>query len=83
MNPMVFIHKIPLSPLCLDTLNSLPNDILELQTLLRSLLKNIIVNNYKEDLIRELVYQFPELYSEKVDVFKDASLYHKAHTFDL
>lgn len=42
-----------------------------------------LYNNYKEDLIRELVSQFPELYSEKVDVFKDASLYHKAHTFDL
>ena len=42
-----------------------------------------LYNNYKEDLIRELVSQFPELYSEKVDVFKDASLYHKVHTFDL
>ena len=42
-----------------------------------------LYNNYKEDLIRELVSQFPKLYSEKVDVFKDASLYHKVHTFDL
>jgi hypothetical protein len=42
-----------------------------------------LYNNYKEDLIRELVSQFPKLHSEKVDVFKDASLYHKYYTFDL
>ena len=42
------------------TLNSLPNDILELQTLLRSLLKNIIVNNYKEDLVGTKEFYIPE-----------------------
>jgi len=39
--------------------------------------------HYRKDLIKELVSQFPELYSKEVDVYKDSGLYTKFDTFYL
>ena len=39
--------------------------------------------HYRKDLIKELVSRYPELYSEKVDVYKDSGLYTKFDTFYL
>lgn len=39
--------------------------------------------HYRKDLIKELVSRFPDLYSEKVDVYKDSGLYIKYDTFYL
>jgi hypothetical protein len=43
-----------------DTLSSLPDDISELQTLLRPLLKNIIVNDYEKDLVGTKEFYIPD-----------------------
>jgi len=43
-----------------NKLSSLPNDISELQILLRPLLKNIIVNEYEKDLIGTKEFYIPE-----------------------
>ena len=39
--------------------------------------------HYRKDLIKELVSQFPELYSKEVRVYKDSGLYTKFDTFYL
>jgi hypothetical protein len=38
---------------------------------------------FRRDLIRELISRFPELYSEKITVFKDSGLYEKYDSFNI
>ena len=42
-----------------------------------------IYEKVRREFIRELINRFPELYGQKVEVFKDSGLYQKYDSFDL